>query len=179
MASAARALGMTLREPLRQVESLGGAALKVTLSDGGISRREIPVRLVYQPNLERTAVRLAWELSIDRVDSSDWWSLRVDATTGELLERNNWTAHADATDAPPADVYRVFPYPFESPTNTTHQPGHRARPIRSLRPSAGTTPTATTRPTSPTPAATTSSPRTTATTTTPAAAGRPAPAPVP
>ncbi len=126
VAMAAQALGLTLRSPLTQVESFGGPDLKVVFSDGGISRREIPVRLIYQPSEDRQSVRLAWDLSIERNDAPDWWSMRVDALSGELLSRYNWVSHAaqEGARAPqgvPADVYKVFPFPGENPDEIAHQ----------------------------------------------------------
>ncbi len=53
-----------------------------------ISLKNIPVRLVYYAS--GANVRLAWDLSIDSRQSSDWWSLQIDAQTGKILAKNNW-----------------------------------------------------------------------------------------
>lgn len=57
-----------------------------------ISRVPIKVRLMYQP-LEDETVHLAWDLAIHDVHSPDYWSVRIDALNGELLDKNNWTVY--------------------------------------------------------------------------------------
>lgn len=58
-------------------------------SDGGISKVEIPVRLVYTLTPEGF-LKLSWDLSIHTTNGKDWWSVRVDALSGEILNNNNW-----------------------------------------------------------------------------------------
>lgn len=60
--------------------------------DKNISRSPIRVRLMYQPASEG-AVRLAWDLAIQQTNTPDYWSVRVDALTGTLLDKNNWTLY--------------------------------------------------------------------------------------
>ncbi|RMF31542.1 MAG: DUF11 domain-containing protein, partial [Bacteroidetes bacterium] len=57
---------------------------------GALSHADIPVKLKYQP-LRDGSVRLAWDLALDLPRSPDYWSVRVDALTGEILQQNNWT----------------------------------------------------------------------------------------
>ncbi|MBL4663883.1 MAG: hypothetical protein JKY22_10125, partial [Flavobacteriaceae bacterium] len=59
------------------------------LSDGGISMSNIPAKLVYQMNQNDELV-LAWDLSIEEVAQQDWWSVRVDATNGSIVDQNNF-----------------------------------------------------------------------------------------
>jgi len=59
------------------------------LSQGGVSLEEVPVKLVYQPT-EDNALKLAWDLSIHTIDTKHWYSVRIDALTGELLQQNDW-----------------------------------------------------------------------------------------
>lgn len=60
---------------------------------GNISHDPIPVRLVWQPNynpqVEDDTIRLAWDVAIHTDES--WWSVRVDASTGQIIEKHNWT----------------------------------------------------------------------------------------
>ena len=62
---------------------------KTLLSDGGISKSNIPAKLVYHLTEEDKLV-LAWDISIQEISQQDWWSIRVDATTGNILNKNNW-----------------------------------------------------------------------------------------
>ncbi|RMA57764.1 M36 family metallopeptidase [Ulvibacter antarcticus] len=77
---------------LQEVNRKGGVNQEVTFNTGGISRINIPVKLIYQLT-ENNTIQLSWELSIDDVNSpEDWWNFRVDANTGEILSKNNFIA---------------------------------------------------------------------------------------
>lgn len=82
---AAAGLGLTLAAPLGVVAVPGGVERATLLSDGGISRAPIPVRLVYQP-LADGRVALAWELAIETLDTRHLWSVRVGALDGAILD---------------------------------------------------------------------------------------------
>ncbi len=99
-------LGLTVTEPLILRRTLGGPAQEVTLSDGGISSEDIPLKLMYQPFHKEA--RLAWELVIRLKNDQNWWSMRVDALTGEILAQNDWITH---------DSYNVFALPKEHPND--------------------------------------------------------------
>ncbi len=87
---AANHFNTTITEPI-EVETRGRGAGEVTLlSNGGFSHISIPAKLVYQP-LDNNELRLAWDLVIDMVDTPDYWNLRVDAETGEVISQDNWT----------------------------------------------------------------------------------------
>jgi extracellular elastinolytic metalloproteinase len=84
-AKAANALGLGAAN--FSVESVISSQ-EFLLSDGGVSLERVPVKLVYQP-LENE-IRLAWDLSIHTLDAKHWYSVRIDATTGELLDQIDW-----------------------------------------------------------------------------------------
>lgn len=65
---------------------------ELIFEDKGISRSPIKVRLMYQPTPEGV-VRLAWDMAIRQTNTDDYWSVRVDASTGALLDKNNWTVY--------------------------------------------------------------------------------------
>ena len=109
---------------------------------GGYAQHDVPLILKYQPMPDGT-VRLAWDLSIEAVGGADYWSLRIDAVTGAILNQNSWTTHCafphgtysateNCTDNAPESVistqnttkslnsagsYRVYPLPAESPSH--------------------------------------------------------------
>ncbi|WP_339632071.1 T9SS-dependent M36 family metallopeptidase [Bizionia echini] len=58
-------------------------------SNGNISQTNIPVRLVYFQN-ETGNLILSWDLSIHTLDGANWYSVRVDAISGEILSQNDW-----------------------------------------------------------------------------------------
>lgn len=108
---------------------------------GNLSRSEIQVSACFQPSKDGSNVRLAWNMVIDMVNNSDIWSLRIDAQTGEVLDKVNFTVYCRAGHAHkidetcPSDVsnfsssseqseifsangsYRVFALPTESPAH--------------------------------------------------------------
>ena len=87
---AAIALGISLNEEPEILETKNSR--EFVISKSGISKEKIPVKLMYQP-MEDGTVKLAWDLSIYTMDAQNWWSVRIDATSGELLNQNNWVTH--------------------------------------------------------------------------------------
>jgi len=110
-------------------------------SNGDISQENIPAKLVFF--LKDDQLRLSWDISIYTLDSKHWWSVRVDAVSGEILDVNDWvvrcsfgnTQHKEhnhkikefsnttslliKNSAIVADgsQYNVFPLPAESPNH--------------------------------------------------------------
>ncbi len=121
---------------------------EMTFDKGQFSRAEVPVKLRYQPMADGS-VRLAWDMAIDAVHGGDYWSLRIDALNGSVIDQVSWTikcsfetGHADncahhaaiehramksvsearkeaLTSMTVAGTYNVFPFPVESPAHGT------------------------------------------------------------
>ncbi|KAB2955833.1 MAG: hypothetical protein F9K18_13480, partial [Thermoanaerobaculia bacterium] len=104
--AAAGHLGLAPVAGLALVASPGGAERAAVFANDAVSEDTIPVRLRYLRLPDSDRLRLAWNLVIDDPRSADWWDLWVDAESGALVRRVNWTAHA---------TYRVFASPKESP----------------------------------------------------------------
>lgn len=83
-------LGVTPTNALSILERISDH--EVTFAKGDFSHENVPVKLRYQP-LANGQVRLAWDMAIDLVQGQDYWSLRVDAVTGEILDQHSWTVH--------------------------------------------------------------------------------------
>ena len=97
---------------LSLVSGDGGADRRAVFSDAALSRVDIPVRLIYQP-VDGGAVRLAWDASLALVRGTDWWSVRVDAETGDVISQHNWTND---------DSYRAIQFPaFSDPEDSGGQ----------------------------------------------------------
>lgn len=100
------------------------------------SKEEIPVNLMLFPFGDE--VRLVWDLHIYVPNQAHWWSVRVDAINGTILDQTDWVAHCDfgthehsgskqmaaveslvMLPAPPptTDQYTVFAIPTESPNH--------------------------------------------------------------
>ncbi len=59
------------------------------ISKGSLSRRPIPVKLVYTISGSGNLI-LAWDLSIYETKQEEWWSLRVDANSGKIIDKVSW-----------------------------------------------------------------------------------------
>lgn len=110
---------------------------KDVFSVPSLSQENIPVKLMYLR--QDNELRLVWDLSIYTIDSQNWWSTRVDAQSGKVLDQANWVVSCDFGDhpsephvhatpkaqqaamlpAPPpsTDQYNVFELPVESPNH--------------------------------------------------------------
>jgi PKD repeat protein len=136
---AAAQLNLNITETPRALEPVN--AQHFIFSNAGISKENIPVKLMYQPGPEGELM-LAWDLSIYQNDGKHWWSLRVDAQSGKILDKVDWviscnfdhkqfgkcdnpnhnhssnisTGNTSANSMLP-EQYRVFPEPVESPNH--------------------------------------------------------------
>src|SRR5690606_26207355 len=105
---------------LQEIKKIGGKSKSAVFNKAGISSEEIPVKLIYYYR-EGMGTQLVWELSISETTSSDWWNFRVDATTGKIIDKDNWTLscnilgdhkdHVHSVDSKPAP----FVGPMEKP----------------------------------------------------------------
>lgn len=86
--SAAAQLGYRTSEPIVPIKVIEENR-NILLSDGGISLEDIPAKLVYQAN-SAGAIKLAWDISILELGQQNWWSIRVDASNGQILAQDNW-----------------------------------------------------------------------------------------
>ena len=73
-----RPVGLTLVREARPADGL-------LFNNGGISEYDIPVRLLYLP--VQGGLRLVWDVTIAQLDQQHHWTARVDAHTGQLLDR--------------------------------------------------------------------------------------------
>ncbi|GGE98596.1 peptidase M36 [Hymenobacter cavernae] len=134
VAAAARALGLAAPSRLDVLQG-GEPAAGLKLSEGGISRSPISVKLMYQANASGELV-LVWDVTIDDLKSEHYWNARVNAATGGLVDKYDYTIsepvsfaeltqHALATKNWPEPAvtngvaapnsYNVYPITVESP----------------------------------------------------------------
>lgn len=136
---AAQQLQITTPKELKIIETL--SPLEFIYNKGGISKEPIPVRLMYTATSD-TEIKLVWDLSIYTLDSKHYWSVKIDAQDGSLLQQNDWVLNCNfkhntistcshrntisqtktqTTKAPEAlaqpDQYTVFALPIESPNH--------------------------------------------------------------
>ena len=65
---------------------------KTVYRNTNISNSDISVEPIYQL-MEDGKLHLAWQLAIDMTEKADFWNIRVDALTGQVIHKNNWTTH--------------------------------------------------------------------------------------
>lgn len=82
-------LGYAAKGSFSVLERAKGVSKETLLSDGGISLSPIPAKLMYALN-ESNQLVLSWDISIQEKSQNDWWSLRVDATSGQIIDKANW-----------------------------------------------------------------------------------------
>jgi|TARA_R100000479_G_scaffold51000_3_gene24138 extracellular elastinolytic metalloproteinase len=87
--SAASQLGYTINGPLSELQRKNGPSQEILLSKGGISLSEIPAKLMYALT-DANELILAWDISIQEKSQQDWWSLCVNASTGAIVNKENW-----------------------------------------------------------------------------------------
>ncbi|MEM0997645.1 MAG: T9SS-dependent M36 family metallopeptidase [Bacteroidota bacterium] len=132
--AAAFAYGLPQPQDLQVVQPESGADRATVLSGGGISQENIPLRLRYTAT-EDGALHLAWDLSIFPLSGEHWWSIRIDARDGQVLNDNDWmlSCHfgepelsSTAPEPEPLNLsarvmapnsYNVFAEPVESPNH--------------------------------------------------------------
>ena len=107
-------------------------------SKGSVSRIDIPIKLMYYLTAE-DRLKLCYDISISEIDDTDWWSLKIDAETGEMVSQINWTvscnfehdndirhicsdknkcsAYKSMTNNVNPDTYKVYAAPTESPNH--------------------------------------------------------------
>ena len=130
-------LGLKMREEPKIIYT-NKSSNKKYYSSPSLSKEKIRVELIYQP--VKKTLRLAWNVNVHLIDGSHWWNVRVDAVTGVVLGKNDWTTSCNFDGADPASYttaassqdqvpntanvvnassvvpsYRVYPLPFESP----------------------------------------------------------------
>ncbi len=69
---------------------------KIVLSPAGIAKQNITAELFWVADDQLKTVRLAWNVNIDLAASPDWWNVRIDATNGSFIEKDNWTVQENA-----------------------------------------------------------------------------------
>ncbi len=135
--AAARHLELNFADAINVEKSEEGLTQKTVLNVPDLSLDPIPAELVYQPFEEDNSVRLAWNLLIRTTDYKDAWNVRIDAMTGELLDKYNQVIHCNfgtpdpsciehghhhfppvsttSTAASVPNDYNVYAFPIESP----------------------------------------------------------------
>ncbi len=138
ISKAAQELGLNSPTNLDLLETVSANSFVYT--NGSISLENIPVKLVFQ-KMEDNSLRLAWDLSIYFLDASHYYSVRIDAISGALIDKGDWvvscnfgtnTGHSDLVHVENSVLfsqkqtmsltaggtqYNVFPIPASAPND--------------------------------------------------------------
>ncbi len=112
----AQQMGYAMNGALRQLPYQTSASSKKIYSNAGISTENIPVKLVYK-KLPYGKLVAAWEISIREISGKNWYNFFVDASTGEILTKNNWSLTCDAGHIHEHDTATAFAKVHPAPTH--------------------------------------------------------------
>ena len=121
IASVANQMGYKISN-LQEIKNFGGKNKAAVFNKAGISSEDIPTKLMYYYK-EGIGTQLVWELSIAEKTSSDWWNFRVDASTGKIIDKDNWTVSCNIlgdheSHVHAAEMTTSFIGPMEKPIET-------------------------------------------------------------
>ncbi|HMJ48200.1 MAG TPA: M36 family metallopeptidase, partial [Ferruginibacter sp.] len=92
VATALTAKMIPTSESLVAVENLNG---KYNFGKLGIAYENITAELVWLPLQNGKEVKLTWQVFLVPKQSSDYWMIRVDANTNQVIDENNLTVYCD------------------------------------------------------------------------------------
>jgi hypothetical protein len=89
---AARHLGLSFPVNMIQLEDRFTIEKKMIFSSAGIAKQNIETELVWVSG-DDSAIHLAWSITIDVKNSADHWNVKVDAYTGIVINKSNYTRY--------------------------------------------------------------------------------------
>jgi extracellular elastinolytic metalloproteinase len=104
--------GQTLAAEPMLLQQDAGPQRASRVEHAGLSRAPIDGRLMLLP-IRQGEAKLVWNFQIHTLDKQSSWDLTVDADSGRVWTRADWTL---------ADSYRVYPLPAESPNHVSPLP---------------------------------------------------------
>lgn len=85
-------LGLAATKPLKVLRQDKSAARESVIGKDGIAQRDIPAKLIYQ-KLQNGRLELAWKVEIYSNDGEHYWQMKVDAASGDILEKRDLVLH--------------------------------------------------------------------------------------
>ncbi len=92
VSAAANSENYRLSENLTVLDVVDLSKQEYIISKGGISNSDIPVKLMYIQNSKGEIV-LSWSLAIDDIEGKNYYNFKVDAQTGEIIEKIDWQSN--------------------------------------------------------------------------------------
>ena len=100
------------------------SATEKLFTGAGISNIDIPIKQQYYL-VPDDGIHMVWEMSIQETTGSDWWNFIVDANTGAIINKHNFTVYCNLTgnhdshDHDSEIVDESYDVPFEEETKTS------------------------------------------------------------
>lgn len=116
--AAASKLGYTIEENLQVIEKKNKINQETLLSKGGISISEIPAKLLYH-KLDDGTIKLVWDVSIEHISKQEWYNVKVDAHSGELLDQINWMVSCNLSHNHDTHEHNSFNSVIENTTDNS------------------------------------------------------------
>ncbi|MFY7964774.1 MAG: M36 family metallopeptidase [Chitinophagaceae bacterium] len=83
-------------DDIAEVNDLFNAQKIITFSKGNFLKRNIKAELLWMMNDSTNEVNLVWAVSLSPINSSDNWNIKIDAFTGNIVEKINETIYETA-----------------------------------------------------------------------------------
>ena len=117
--------------PIKDITLIEEVENYFTYSAPEISKENINAKLAYFPMPDST-LRLAWDFSILTLNKKNWYSIRIDAINGllincefdskeELNSQSNINVSRSVSSVDDGSSYRVFALPTESPNHGSYE----------------------------------------------------------
>jgi hypothetical protein len=104
------------------LEEISNTDKNFIFSSAGVSQHEIPVNLSYFQT-DANSIKLVWDLSIHSLDSKFWYSIRVDALTGVIIDKTNWTINCSFPNHKNTNEFELFSNSLSSQNKSTVSDG--------------------------------------------------------
>lgn len=137
--AARKHLGLSMKGSPELIKS-DATANQYEFNSPELSRTPVKVKLLYVP--KNGKLLLAWDVSIDLKNGQHWWNVRIDANTGQYIDKNDYVNEDNFggnlsnsgqhkannplivsgpqpgpfASPPPGATYNVFAFPTEAPS---------------------------------------------------------------
>ena len=115
--AAAKHLNIDMNAPMKISGNLSLQETKYSVTAPTLAKKDIEVTLMWLPSADHSKLSLVWNVNIDMKSASDWWNVRINALTGEYIEKDNWTVH-ERNDLP---LYKNAGHLSKGKSNTKSQ----------------------------------------------------------
>ncbi len=89
----AKYLELTITDSFLEVSNTYYLDKKIVYSTSNIAKQNIKAQLVWTSNDDGNTFKLAWNISVDVINSTDYWNINVDASNGNILKKINFTVY--------------------------------------------------------------------------------------